>query len=190
MAKVKSQAPSVVYTATGRRKRAIARGPGNPRQGRHQDQQPPAHEYVGRKTLEQIVREALVVADAVTNSTCSPAATAAASPARPGAVRHGIARALLVFDEISPAAAPGTDFSPAIPGRRKARSTAASVPAVGSSGPNGRLRRSGWAPAPAAGVPAAKKAILPDGFSRRSSVQTGVVEVAAALGQTGVVTRG
>ncbi|MHB2017424.1 MAG: 30S ribosomal protein S9 [Candidatus Xenobia bacterium] len=99
MAKVKTQAPSVVYAATGRRKRAIARVRVIPGKGDIKINDRPVDQYVGRKTLEQIVREPLVVADALTKFDVLARCYGGGVAGQAGAVRHAIARALLIVDE-------------------------------------------------------------------------------------------
>jgi small subunit ribosomal protein S9 len=88
------------YYGTGRRKNAIAKvwllSPG---QGRITINRKPMHDYVGRETLEMLVREPLELTDTVGRFDVRADATGGGVSGQAGAVRHGIARALTTYDE-------------------------------------------------------------------------------------------
>jgi len=88
------------YYGTGRRKNAIAKvwllSPG---QGRITINSKPMHDYVGRETLEMLVREPLELTDTVGRFDVRADAMGGGVSGQAGAVRHGIARALTSYDE-------------------------------------------------------------------------------------------
>jgi small subunit ribosomal protein S9 len=95
----KTTAPTVISSATGRRKTAVARvrlvqGKGDIKiNGRNLDQ------YVGRKVLEVLVRLPLEVAEAGVRFDVLARCFGGGVAGQAGAVRHGIARALVAQDE-------------------------------------------------------------------------------------------
>jgi len=88
------------YYGTGRRKNAVAKvwliGPG---QGRITINSKPMGQYVGRETLEMLVREPLELTDTLGRFDVRADAIGGGIAGQAGAVRHGIARALLNYDE-------------------------------------------------------------------------------------------
>ena len=97
-ARVKSGAPSVVYAGTGRRKTAVARVRLMPGKGEIKINQRALDQFVGRKTLEMMVREPLEVTSTTSQFDVTVRAYGGGVAGQAGAVRHGIARALLQFD--------------------------------------------------------------------------------------------
>ena len=88
------------YYGTGRRKNAIAKvwliSPG---EGRVTINRKPMHDYVGRETLEILVREPLELTETVGRFDVRADAVGGGVSGQAGAVRHGIARALVSYDE-------------------------------------------------------------------------------------------
>ena len=88
------------FYGTGRRKDAVAKvwlvSPG---QGRITINRKLVQDYVGRRTLEMMVREPLEVTDTVARFDVRADATGGGVTGQAGAVRHGIARALVAYDE-------------------------------------------------------------------------------------------
>lgn len=88
------------FYGTGRRKDAVAKvwlvSPG---QGRITINRKLVQDYVGRRTLEMMVREPLEVTDTAARFDVRADATGGGVTGQAGAVRHGIARALVAYDE-------------------------------------------------------------------------------------------
>ena len=84
---------------TGRRKRAVARVRLTLGNGEIKVNQRPIEEYLGRATLLQIVRQPLEVTNSVGRFNISVAAHGGGLAGQAGAIRHGIARALVREDE-------------------------------------------------------------------------------------------
>jgi small subunit ribosomal protein S9 len=88
------------FYGTGRRKNAVAKvwlvSPG---QGRITVNSTAVDQYVGRSTLEMLVREPLEVTDTVARFDVKANAIGGGISGQAGAVRHGIARALVAYDE-------------------------------------------------------------------------------------------
>ncbi len=88
------------YYGTGRRKNAVAKvwllAPG---QGRITINSKPIAEYVMRETLEMLVREPLEITDTLARFNVRADAVGGGVSGQAGAVRHGIARALVGYDE-------------------------------------------------------------------------------------------
>jgi len=88
------------FYGTGRRKNAVAKvwlvSPG---QGRITVNSTAIDQYVGRSTLEMLVREPLEVTDNVARFDVKASAIGGGISGQAGAVRHGIARALVAYDE-------------------------------------------------------------------------------------------
>jgi small subunit ribosomal protein S9 len=88
------------FYGTGRRKNAVAKvwlvSPG---QGTITVNGTPVNEYVGRQTLEVLVREPLEVTDTLGRFNVKASAVGGGVSGQAGAVRHGIARALVTYDE-------------------------------------------------------------------------------------------
>jgi small subunit ribosomal protein S9 len=84
---------------TGRRKTATARvfvAPGN---GQITVNKKPLDEYFGRETARMIVRQALEVVDAQERFDVYVTVRGGGGSGQAGAIRHGIARALVDYDE-------------------------------------------------------------------------------------------
>jgi len=88
------------FYGTGRRKNAVAKvwlvSPG---QGQIVVNGTPMSAYVGRQTLEVLVREPLEVTDTLGRFNVKASAVGGGVSGQAGAVRHGIARALVMYDE-------------------------------------------------------------------------------------------
>lgn len=99
MARTKSLQKAVSYYATGRRKTAVARVWITPGKGSISVNNRPVETYFGRKVMELQVRKPLELVclqdkfDVIAHSVGGGIAGQA------GAIRHGITRALVVFDE-------------------------------------------------------------------------------------------
>jgi small subunit ribosomal protein S9 len=87
------------FAGTGRRKRAVARVRMVPGQGVITINKKPADEYFGRPTLMQIVRQPLEATQSLLRFDIDVKAEGGGPSGQAGAVRHGIARALLEMDE-------------------------------------------------------------------------------------------
>ncbi len=85
--------------ATGRRKRAIARVKLTLGQGVITVNKKPMDEYFPRPQLQQIVRQPLEATQSLTRFDVVVKAEGGGVTGQAGAVRHGIARALLAMDE-------------------------------------------------------------------------------------------
>ncbi len=89
----------VQYYGTGRRKNAVARVRLVPGQGRITINDRALEEYFGLKTLEMIVRQPLETADAAGRFDVLAKVEGGGIAGQAGAIRMGIARALLVADD-------------------------------------------------------------------------------------------
>ena len=87
------------FKGTGRRKRSIARVKVTLGQGVITVNKKPLDEYFPRPTLQQIVRQPLEVTQSVSRFNIDVKAEGGGIAGQAGAVRHGIARALVVMDE-------------------------------------------------------------------------------------------
>ena len=85
--------------ATGRRKRAIARVTLSLGQGVIRINDKPVEEYFPRPQLLQIVRQPLEVTQSLSRFDVTVKAEGGGVTGQAGAVRHGIARALVAIDE-------------------------------------------------------------------------------------------
>jgi small subunit ribosomal protein S9 len=88
-----------VSQATGRRKRAIARVKLTLGQGVITINKRPIEEYFPRPQLQQIVRQPLEATESLSRFDVDVRAQGGGIAGQAGAVRHGIARALLELDE-------------------------------------------------------------------------------------------
>ncbi|HML32039.1 MULTISPECIES: 30S ribosomal protein S9 [Sporomusa] len=88
----------VTYYGTGRRKTSVARVRLVPGEGKIIVNQRPLDEYFGLKTLELIVTQPLNVTDTVGKYDVLAKVEGGGVSGQAGAVRHGIARALLKID--------------------------------------------------------------------------------------------
>lgn len=91
--------PTDVSQATGRRKRAIARVKLSLGQGVITINKKPIDEYFPRPQLQQIVRQPLEATESLTRFDVEVRTEGGGIAGQAGAVRHGIARALLELDE-------------------------------------------------------------------------------------------
>lgn len=96
MAKAKSSAPS--FNATGRRKTAVARVRMTTGKGDVEINNRPIEEYFGRKIMEMIVRQPFEVTSSAGRFDVRVNAHGGGISGQAGAIRHGIARALVSFD--------------------------------------------------------------------------------------------
>lgn len=90
--------PAERYYATGHRKNAIAKVWLKPGSGQITVNNRPLADYVGRRTLEQIVRQPLELVNATDRFDVMVRALGGGVAGQAGAIRHGIARALIVSD--------------------------------------------------------------------------------------------
>jgi small subunit ribosomal protein S9 len=88
-----------MFIGTGRRKRAVARVRMVLGQGVITVNKKPVEDYFPRAVLQQIVRQPLVVTDAGSRFNIDVKCAGGGPAGQAGAVRHGIARALLEMDE-------------------------------------------------------------------------------------------
>jgi small subunit ribosomal protein S9 len=86
-------------SATGRRKRAIARVKLTLGQGRIVINKKPLEEYFTRTQLQQIVRQPLEATESLARYDIEALTEGGGVSGQAGAVRHGIARALVEMDE-------------------------------------------------------------------------------------------
>ena len=93
-----SQMPDANY-GTGRRKTSTARVFLKPGIGRILVNRRPLDEYFGRETARMIVRQPLRVADLDESVDVTVTVKGGGGSGQAGAIRHGIARALLAHDE-------------------------------------------------------------------------------------------
>jgi small subunit ribosomal protein S9 len=95
----KTSQKATAYYATGRRKTAIARVWLTPGKGTVTINQRPIEQYFGRKIWELTVRKPLEVAKMQEKFDVIAKARGGGIAGQAGAIRHGIARALVHFDE-------------------------------------------------------------------------------------------
>jgi len=91
--------PAENFLGTGRRKRAVARVKMTLGQGVITVNKKPIDDYFPRAVLQQIVRQPLVVTEAGSRFNVDVKCAGGGPAGQAGAVRHGIARALLEMDE-------------------------------------------------------------------------------------------
>ena len=96
MAKTKSTAP--MFFATGRRKTAVARVRLVAGKGDVEINGRPIEQYLGRKIMEMIVRQPFEVTGSTGRFDVKVNAFGGGIAGQAGAIRHGIARALVNFD--------------------------------------------------------------------------------------------
>ena len=85
--------------ATGRRKRSTARVYINAGSGNITVNQRPLDEYFGRETARMVVRQPLEVAEMLQSLDIKVTVSGGGNTGQAGAIRHGIARALALYDE-------------------------------------------------------------------------------------------
>jgi small subunit ribosomal protein S9 len=88
-----------MFIGTGRRKRAVARVRMTLGQGAITVNKKPVEDYFPRAVLQQIVRQPLVATEAGSRFNIDVKCAGGGPAGQAGAVRHGIARALLEMDE-------------------------------------------------------------------------------------------
>ncbi len=89
----------IQYAATGRRKSSVARVRMMPGKGEIIVNGKPMSEYLGRKILEIIVRQPLVLTETEGKYDITVSVSGGGTTGQAGAIRHGIARALLKVDD-------------------------------------------------------------------------------------------
>lgn len=87
------------YYGTGRRKTSTARVYIRPGNGSITVNERPLDEFFGRKTARMIVRQPLELAKLVDNFDVQVSVTGGGTTGQAGAIRHGLTRALLQYDE-------------------------------------------------------------------------------------------
>ena len=94
----------VHYLGTGRRKKSIARVRLLPGSGNITVNKRDVEEYFGLETLKMIVRAPMVLTDTLTKFDVKVNVIGGGTTGQAGAIRHGIARALLIANpELRPA---------------------------------------------------------------------------------------
>ncbi len=91
-------AKTATFHGTGRRKKSIARVYMTPGKGNITINKRPIDEYFGLETLKVIVRQPLVATDNVDKFDINVNVKGGGYTGQAGAIRHGIARALLTVD--------------------------------------------------------------------------------------------
>jgi small subunit ribosomal protein S9 len=91
--------PETTPYGTGKRKNAIARVWVTPGSGQIIINDKPLEEYFGRMALQQLVREPLNRTSAGVNFDVKATAKGGGSTGQAGAIRHGIAKALVAHNE-------------------------------------------------------------------------------------------
>lgn len=91
-------AEQVRYYATGRRKNATAKVWMSPGTGTIVINDKPAGEYLGRKTLEMLIRQPLEIVEAADKFDVKAVCLGGGISGQAGAVRHGISKALVEAD--------------------------------------------------------------------------------------------
>ena len=89
----------VCFHAVGRRKKAIARVRLIPGEGNIVINKRPIDEYFGLETLKTVVRQPLTLTDTLAKFDVIVNVTGGGYTGQAGAIRHGIARALVKADE-------------------------------------------------------------------------------------------
>lgn len=87
------------YYGTGRRKRSTARVYLRPGDGAITVNSRPLDQFFGRKTARMIVRQPLEVADLEGKFDVTVRVRGGGTTGQAGAIRHGLTRALLAYDE-------------------------------------------------------------------------------------------
>jgi len=87
------------YSATGRRKSSSARVFLRPGSGNIIVNKRPLDEYFGRETARMIVRQPLELTDNANRFDIHVTVTGGGMSGQAGAIRHGITRALMAYDE-------------------------------------------------------------------------------------------
>lgn len=88
-----------VYYSTGRRKSSAARVYVRPGNGNILVNRRPLDEYFGRETARMIVRQPLATAELLDKVDINVSVAGGGNSGQAGAIRHGITRALIRYDE-------------------------------------------------------------------------------------------
>ena len=88
-----------VYVGTGRRKSSTARVRMHRGSGNITINKRPVDEYFGRETARMIVRQPLEKIEMLENFDIDANVSGGGNSGQAGAIRHGITRALMVYDE-------------------------------------------------------------------------------------------
>ncbi|MGY6277751.1 30S ribosomal protein S9 [Methylomonas sp. MgM2] len=89
------------YYGTGRRKSSVARVYASIGSGKFTINNRPIEEYFGRKTDEMIAKQPLELLEKTGEFDVNIVVTGGGPSGQAGAIRHGLARALIEFDETS-----------------------------------------------------------------------------------------
>ena len=92
-------ATSEIYLGTGRRKSSTARVRIQSGSGSITVNQKPLDEYFGRETARMVVRQPLVLLEMESTFDINVNVQGGGGSGQAGAIRHGITRALLAYDE-------------------------------------------------------------------------------------------
>ena len=87
------------YYGTGRRKSSTARVFLKPGQGKINVNNRPLDEYFGRKTSRMVVRQPLKIVDREETFDVYATVCGGGNNGQAGAIRHGLTRALIMYDE-------------------------------------------------------------------------------------------
>ncbi|MCK6371259.1 MAG: 30S ribosomal protein S9 [Gammaproteobacteria bacterium] len=87
------------YYGTGRRKSSTARVYLRPGKGSIMVNDRPLDEFFGRKTARMIVRQPLELTQLTTRFDVSVSVSGGGTTGQAGAIRHGLTRALMVYDD-------------------------------------------------------------------------------------------
>ncbi|GMR20573.1 MAG: 30S ribosomal protein S9 [Gammaproteobacteria bacterium] len=87
------------YYGTGRRKSSVARVYMRPGKGSILVNKRPVDEYFGRETARMVVRQPLVTTESLETFDISVNVRGGGPSGQAGAIRHGITRALMMYDE-------------------------------------------------------------------------------------------
>jgi small subunit ribosomal protein S9 len=126
------------YYGTGRRKTAAARVFLRPGSGKIEVNGREIDDYFPIDIHKMIVRQPLALTEMVESFDAYVTVEGGGASGQAGAIRHGIARALLESTASCASASRAPGSSPATRGRRSARSTARRAPASDSSSASGK----------------------------------------------------
>lgn len=87
------------YYGTGRRKSAVARVYATTGTGKFTINNKPVDQYFGRKTDQMVARQPLELLEKGSDFDVSVIVSGSGPSGQAGAIRHGLARALITFDE-------------------------------------------------------------------------------------------
>jgi small subunit ribosomal protein S9 len=89
-----------IYQGTGRRKSSTARVRVRRGSGKILDNKRPLDEYFGRETARMVVRQPLAKVEMQDRFDIDVVVSGGGNSGQAGAIRHGITRALIVYDEV------------------------------------------------------------------------------------------